>query len=85
MFIQTYTTSDTQAIACHRITDPQLPTQAAENNELPLLSKLLPYDVTWDMCMGYPFGQLKTAKLILLPSSNVGPLLSMALALYNFA
>ena len=35
--------------------------------------------------MEYPFGQFKSAVLILFPHSSLGPLLQMALALYDTA
>lgn len=63
-----YITSDAQAIAHHLSTDAQLALQAAEE------SKTNSHPLQNSFCMTsygleYPFSQLKTAVLILIPPS----------------
>jgi len=54
-------------------------TEESQMNSLLLQNSfcILPYGIE------YPFGQLKSAVLILFPSSSFGPLLTMALVLYS--
>ena len=78
------TTSGAQAIAHHPLTNAQLAPHSAEESHMhchPLQNSfhVMSYG------MEYPFGQLKSAVLILFPPSSLGPSLRMALALYNTA
>ena len=75
-------TSDEQAIAHHTPIETQLALWTVEEWwMLPPLqdSCLIFYD------MEYPFGQFKSAVLILFPPSSLSPLLRMTLSLYNTA
>ena len=77
-----YIISDAQAINRQPPTDAQLAPQATEEREMnshPLQNSfhMMPYGLE------YPFGQFKSAVLILFPSSSLCPLLRMALALYS--
>ena len=66
------------------LNDAQLAPQAAGERRMkshPLQNSfyMMPYG------MEYPFGQFKSAVLNLFPPRSLGPLLKMALALYNTA
>jgi len=79
-----YVTSDAQAIAHHALTDAQVAPWAMEEHEMnshPLQSffHIISYG------MEYPFGQFKSAVLILFPPSFFSPSLWMTLSLYNTA
>ena len=75
-----YLRSDAQAIAHQPITDAQLEEESKINSH-PLQNSfcMMSYDTE------YPFGQFKSSLLILFPPSSLGPLLRMALALFNTA
>lgn len=77
-----YITSSAQAIALHLPADAQIASWVVQKQEMsshPLQnsSRMMSYD------MEYHFGQFKSAILILIPDSSLGPLLWMTLALYN--
>ena len=79
-----YVTSDAQAIAHHALTDAQVAPWAMEEHEMnshPLQSffHIISYG------MEYPFGQFKSAVLILFPPSSLGLSLQMSWALHNTA
>ena len=78
-----YITIDAQAIAHHTPTDAQAALWAVEERCM----NFYPHQNSCMMAYGmeYPFGQLKSAVLILFPPSSLGPSLRMALALYNTA
>ena len=66
------------------MTDAQLTPRAAEESQLncyPLQNSL--HMMSYGM--EYPFGQCKSAFLILFPPSSLDPLLRVVLALYNTA
>ena len=77
-----YITSAAQAIAHHPQRYPASPKNNRRDEELPLPSKLLPFDV---ICYGNPFSQFKSDVHILFPSSNLGPLLRINMAWHNTA
>jgi len=75
-------TTDAQAITPWPLTNAQLTTQTVEKSQMnshPLQNSF--HMVSYDM--EHPFVQFKSAVLILFPSSSLGPLLRMTLALYS--
>ena len=64
-----YTTGDAQAIVHHPLTDAQPTTWAAEMKSHSLQNSfhMMSYGIE------YPFGQLKSALLILFPPNSLGP------------
>ena len=75
-----YVTSDAQAIARHTPTDAQLAYKQRKRGNSHLCQNsfhMMLYG------MEYPFGQFKSAVLILFPPSSLGSSLRMVLALYN--
>ena len=79
-----YVTSDTQVIAHHAPAKAQLASSAAGErvmNPHPLQNSFH----VMSYSMEYPFGQFKSAVLILFPPSSLGPSLIKALAQCNTA
>lgn len=69
-----FITSDTRAIALRLLTNAQLGPQTVEEGKMN--SHPLQYSFHMVSCgMEYPFGPFKSAVLMLLPPSSLGPLL----------
>jgi len=78
-----YITSDAQAIAHHPLTNAQ---QAPKQQKWEMNSHSLQNSFCMVSCgMEYPFGQFKSAVLILFPLNSLGPSLWMPLSVYNAA